>query len=183
MVARLAIEAGDTVTNADLNAFLALATAEQQLIYTMDRAVAAQTAYNTTDPAPDPLINRVAVVPNASGIAAQLSSSIAANAPVLAIHEATTTFGAGETALQTEAGDTVTNAELTEFLGLTLAGQVVYLAAKIQGEESAYNTANPDTPQNVVTVSPNYDQNTVGVSVLLPLVGSGNAGLVGALPF
>lgn len=183
MVARLTTAGGDTVTNADLNAFLALATAEQQLIFALDRAVAAQVAFNTSDPAPDPLINRVAVVPSANGIGAQLSSSITADAPTRPIYEAATTFGAGESPLAIEPGDTVTDTTLNEFLSLTLAGQIVFLAATVQSAESAYNTANPTTPRNVVTVSPNFDQNTVGVSVLLPLAGTGNASLVGALPF
>lgn len=183
MVTRLQTEAGDTVTNAQVTEFLALATAEQQLIYVFDQAVAAQASYNTTDPAPDPLVNRVAVQPGASGMAAQIRANLTETAPSELLYEATLDIGVGESALAIEAGDTVTNAELNTFLGLTLAGQIVFLAAKIQAEESAYNTANPDDPVNVISVTPNYDQNSVAVSALLPLAGSGNASLVGALAF
>jgi len=183
MVARLQTEAGDTVTNAQVTEFLALATAEQQLIYVFDQAVAAQAAYNTTDPAPDPLVNRVGVVPGATGMGAQIRAGLSETAPTELLYEATTDIGVGESALAIEAGDTVTNADLNTFLALTLAGQIVYLATKIQAAESAYNTANPETPVNVVSVTPNYDQNSVAVSALLPLAGSGNASLVGALAF
>jgi hypothetical protein len=132
MVSRIAAEAGDTVTNAELSAFLSLATREQQLIYVMDRGVAAQVAYNTTDPAPDPLINKVAVVPSSSGMAAQMAAKLLPNAPTMTPYAATTDFGVGETPLALDPGDSVTNAELNAFLGLTLAGQVVFLASGIQ---------------------------------------------------
>jgi hypothetical protein len=183
MVQRLQIEAGDNVTNATVNDFLALATAEQQLIFVFDQVVAAQQTYNDTDPVPDPQLNRVAVQPSASGIGAQMRADLTETAPTSLIYDATTTIGAGETAIAIEAGDTVTNADMNTFLGLTLAGQVVFLASLIQSAESAYNTANPETPANVISITPNYDLNSVAVSALFPLAGSGNAGLVGALAF
>lgn len=184
MVAKLVLGAGGTSTNADVNAFLALTTAEQQLIYLCDRAVAAQLAYNTTDPAPDPLINRVAVVPSANGMAAQMNAPLADDAVTGLLWDGCVTLGVGETPLEGEAGDSFTDPAMSDLMTIaTLPGQIVYLAALIDSSESGYNTANPETPENRIQVAPNFDQKAIAVSALFPLAGSGNAALVGALPY
>lgn len=184
MVAKLSISGADVSTDATVNTFAALLTAEQQLVYLCDRAVAAQRAYNTTDPAPDPLINRVAVVPGASGMAAQLNARLVDNAATMLLWNACQPLGVGETPITAGAGDAFANAQLDALLDIpTLAGQIVYLAAIIESAESAYNTANPNTPINRMQLTPNYDQKAVAVAGLFPLTGSGNASLVGALPY
>lgn len=184
MVAKLILGAGGTSTNVDVNAFFGLTTAEQQFIFLCDRAVAAQLAYNTVEPAPDPLINRVAVVPSANGMGAQINAPLADSAVTGLLWEGCLPLGAGELPLEGEAGDSFTDPAMAELMTLTtLTGQIVYVAARIEAAESAYNTVNPDEPENRIQIAPNYDQKAVGVSVLFPLAGTGNATLVGALAY
>jgi hypothetical protein len=184
MVARLNIAAGDTSTNAAVNAFIGLSSAEQQLIYLMDRAVAAQLAFNTTEPPPETLINRVAVVPGQAGMAAQLSAPLANDAPTGLLWDGCLTIGVSETPIAAAGGNVITDPSLSTLLAIpTLTGQIVYLAALIETEESDYNQVTPEATENRIQLSPNFDQRVVGVSAIFPLAGSGNAALVGALPY
>ncbi|HEY9762799.1 MAG TPA: hypothetical protein V6D07_09745 [Trichocoleus sp.] len=184
MVAKLVTAAGDAVADPTLTAFLAVPSAEAQLVFVAERLQTAQKTYNSTEPAPDPLINRVAAIPQSAGIAIQAAIPLAPGALSQIIYNAVTAIGVGATKIAAAGGDVVTDATLTTFLGLaSLEAQLVFLAARIQNAEQTYNTANPETPQNVITVSPNYDANQVGISALFPLAPAGLSSMVGALPY
>lgn len=184
MVAKLIPGAGSTVTDADLVDFLALASAEQQLVFLLSQLQEAQTAFNTTDPLPLALINRVAIVPNSEIIAGQMTCPISNSAPLGALWEACQSIGASETPLQPAGGDTVTDAGLQDLLDITtLTGQIVYMSSVIEAAEMAYNEANPEAPENAVSVGSNYDQRQAAVSLVFPLSGGGLASLVGGLAY
>lgn len=68
---------------------------------------------------------------------------------------------------------------LTEFAELNnLEQQVAFVLIQLQARENIYNQANPDTPQNRVTVSPNYDSNQLGLQAVLPLAPSAVTGTI-----
>lgn len=61
-------------------------------------------------------------------------------------------------------------ARQTAFAGLdSLEKQAAYMFVELQARENLYNQTNPTTPQNRITVTPNYDANQVGFQAVLPL--------------
>lgn len=157
-----------------------LATAEAQLIWLCERALDAQVAFNTTDPAPATPINRVAAQLTANGVAAQMTCNLADDAIIGPVWNGCLTIGAGELPVPAEG---TPSGDLAELLGLTtLTAQIVYVAAQIQAAENAYVTANPEETINAITLNLNYDSKLVGMSAILPLQGADLASLVG-LPY
>ena len=51
---------------------------------------------------------------------------------------------------------------------ITLEGQAVEVLSKLQQAEKAYSVANPNTPENRVSISPNVEANEITFSVTLP---------------
>jgi hypothetical protein len=49
-----------------------------------------------------------------------------------------------------------------------LEGQALEIAARLQLGEQTYNTANPDTPVNRVTISPSIETGEVSITINLP---------------
>lgn len=55
----------------------------------------------------------------------------------------------------------------------SLEGQLLEIALKMELAEQAYNTANPNTPVNRISLSPNVETSEITISVTLPVVTSG----------
>jgi hypothetical protein len=184
MVAKINKAAGDVVASDALSDFLALPSGEAQLVFLGDLLQQAQAAFNSTNPPPPELINRIAVLPQAEGIVLQANFPLADNAPNVAVASAVLPIGVGGTKLAASPDDDVTDPILTELLALpNLEAQIIWMSGRIQSSESVYNTANPNNSQNAITMVPNYDLRAVGLSALFPLNSGGLAALVGALPY
>jgi len=165
------VKAGtDTVTNDVLNDFLALTNLEQQAFFLLSKLASAQNAFNATSP-PTP-VNRFVISPNfnARQVNAQGVFALSDNAVIEGLVAGTQSAGISAVKLAAEAGDTVTNADLNALLALaTLEKQAVHLAAKLSSLENAYNTANPATQINRVSITTNYDGNSATVVLALPM--------------
>jgi len=180
MAAPLAIEAGDVVTNADLNDFLGYPSFEQQVVFAFERLRLAQSAYNTTDPPPDPLINRVGLAPGEAAVTGQMTCLLSANAATVPVWEAVQDIGVGATPFVAEAGDTVTNDDVNNFLAIpTLEGQIAWLTAQLEAREQAQADIDPANAISRVRVLINYDSRTAGFIVALPYSGATIADSVG----
>jgi hypothetical protein len=67
----------------------------------------------------------------------------------------------------------------------TLEGQVLELARQLQAGEQAFNTANPNTPVNNATLTPDLEGQTIAIAINLPIAvsGTGNQLTVAATPY
>lgn len=63
---------------------------------------------------------------------------------------------------------------------LTLEGQILQTATRLQLAELAYNTANPDTPVNNVVIASDVEAGTVTITATLPATFSDDAGALKA---
>lgn len=156
--------AGAGATDPRVVSFLANASKEAQLAYLFGQALSAQAVYLAANPA-----NRSTLVTQSEGLNdVELRTAITIDDTALtgALLPAVQPFPFGAVKLTDAAA---TGAVATLLALPSLESQIVSLAITLQTEEKAYNLANPTTPVNRISLSPDYDANFVGIVALLPL--------------
>ena len=175
MSTKISANDSDTVTNDRLNDFLSHQSLEKQVFFVFNELLSAQGNFNGTNP-PNP-VNRFGVIPNFSNkiVNAQASLPLSNDAVMSGIVSGAQASGIGAAKLDIESGDSVSDEELSELIGLsTLEKQLAWVTSLLSTRENEYNSANSEEQINRVTISTNFDNNTATFQVALPLSNSAN---------